>query len=314
MKRFLLNLSGVLSLTLVILAALYWYANSIVELEDYNNHYLASSIDRHARLDTLSKPRLIFTGASNLAFGLDSERLQYELKKPVANLGLHGALGAGYIFNETLEVAEKDDIIIFCTGHFFKYDGTKKLQYLMYKIYPKAEKWILNLSTYDYFKFWIDDATRTLQKAKKQGFKTKKIKKTKNAYKRNAFNEHGDVIGHMEIPPEREVPCDWEWPFDGFEKDIEQLNIFYRKLKAKGCKVYMMNPPFPDCVHELLKEEVNVLKEYYETIEIPIINNVEDVVYAKDHFYDSVYHLNEVGKKRWNNYLVTLLKENIKEL
>lgn len=309
MKQFLLNLVAVLGVSLLVLAALYWYADSIVELEDYDNHFLAATIDRHARLDTLAKPRVLFVGASNLAFGIDSEYLEGKLARPVVNMGLHGALGTGYIFNEALDIAESGDVIVFCTGHFFKYNGSKKMQYLLHKIYPKTQDWTVNISAYDKIKFGLDDAVRTLQAAKKQHFRAV-VKQEKNSvYRRDAFNTAGDMVAHLDISHDQEIPRKKDWQFEGFEEDIEQLNIFYRKAKAKGCQIYMMFPPYPQYIHDSKTKQLKILIEIYEKIEIPMLNEITDVVYPRELFFDSIYHLNRKGRKRWNEYLFQILKQ-----
>jgi len=312
MRRFLLNLVGVLGVSLLVLGSLYRYADGVVDLEDYDNHFLAATIDRHARLDTLAKPRIIFVGASNLAFGIDSEYLQGELGKPVVNLGLHGALGTGYIFNEALDVAEPGDVIVFCTGHFFKYNGSKKMHYLLHKIYPKTRDWTIGVSQYDRVKFWLDDAVRTLQQAKRQGFRRIPPIVKESVYKRSSFNTSGDVVAHLEMSGAKEIPWNRKWLFDGFEEDIEQLNVFYCQAKEKGCQVYMMYPPYPQHIHDGLTNDLKTLSSFYEKIDIPILNEVEDVVYPRELFFDSVYHLNRGGRERWNGYLVELLKAKIK--
>lgn len=307
MKRFLLNLFGVLGTALLILACIYWYAETIVELENYDNHFLAATIDRHARLDTLAKPRVIFVGASNLAFGIDTEYLQDEFKKPVVNLGLHGALGTAYVFNEALDTAEKGDVLIFCIAHFFKSNGSKKMHYLLNKMYPETKKWTSNISVYYRLKYWTDDAVRTIQKAKKQGFRPRKKVKKKSVYQRDAFNQYGDIVAHLDIKDVQQIPWNRDWQFDGFEEDIQQLNNFYQKAVKKGCKVYMMYPAYPKHIHEELEEDLKTLHSFYDNIEIPIINQVDDVVYPADHFFDSVYHLSKKGRERWNKEIASLL-------
>lgn len=307
MKRFLVNLFGLIGVALLMLGGIYIYTDTIVELEDYDNHFLAATIDRHARLDTLAKPRVIFVGASNLAFGIDTEYLQNEFKKPVVNLGLHGALGTGYAFNEALDVAEEGDVLIFCIAHFFKYNGSKKMQYLLNKIYPETKKWTADISIYQHLKFWTDDAVRTIQKAKGQGFRQREKIEKKSVYRRNAFNQYGDVVAHLNIKDPKQIPWNKDWQFEGFEKDIQQLNMFYYKVKQKGCKVYMIYPAYPQHIHQELEEELKTLGSFYEKIEIPIINQIEDVVYPADHFFDSVYHLNKKGRERWNKEIRQLL-------
>ena len=64
------------------------------------NNYLASSIDKHYRLDSLGSPRLILVGGSNLAFGVDSKYMEQRLGMPVVNMATHAGLGMDFILSE----------------------------------------------------------------------------------------------------------------------------------------------------------------------------------------------------------------------
>ena len=44
--------------------------------------YLLSIIEKHKRLDSLNSPRIILSGGSNMAFGIDSYQIQEECEIP----------------------------------------------------------------------------------------------------------------------------------------------------------------------------------------------------------------------------------------
>ena len=59
----------------------------------YLGNYQASLIDKVQRLESIHEPKIVLIGDSNLAFGIDSEKIEEAFDMPVVNMGLHGGLG-----------------------------------------------------------------------------------------------------------------------------------------------------------------------------------------------------------------------------
>lgn len=313
MKSFLTNLLAFLALSALLLYGLYRYSTTVVADEDPSNHYLAASIDRHARLATLDKPRVLFMGNSNLAFGLDSKYLERELGRPVVNLGLHGALGLNFIIEETLSVIEKGDVVVVCIPYYLNETGSGKMLYTMNQINPKSKAWTKGLTEYDRMGFALDDAVKITQKARKQGFRKRTIKKKATVYRRNAFNECGDVIAHTNMPvPEKRKPWSPTWDVEGFDSQVKILTDFYEKAQAKGAaKVIMVYPAFIRSMYEQTTDELAILQEYYAELPFEVLGKPEDIAYADSLFFDTVYHLNKQGREKWNVELAVLVQSKI---
>ena len=312
MKSFLLNLFIFLTLSALLLYGLYQYSTTVVAEEDLSNHYLAASIDRHARLATLDQPRVLFMGNSNLAFGLNSEYMERELGRPIANLGLHGALGLGFIVEETLSVIEKGDVVVICIPHYLSHQGNKKLLHLMNRIQPESKVWTSGMSHLERLEFVWNDKLKIMQKALKQGFRKKKnVEKKEGVYRRDAFDEYGDVIAHISMPvPEKRNPWSPEWDVEGFDVHVKTLTNFYEKAQAKGVTVYMVYPAFIRSMYEQTTEELKILQEYYSKLPFEVLGKPEDFAYPDSLFFDTVYHLNKEGRKRWSQELAKLLTES----
>lgn len=62
----------------------------------YNDNYDVALIDKVERLKGITEAKIILVGDSNVAFGINSEKIEEELGMPVVNLGLHGALGNAF--------------------------------------------------------------------------------------------------------------------------------------------------------------------------------------------------------------------------
>jgi len=75
--------------------------------------FMAAIIDKHALLENTHPPRILLCGGSNLAFGIDSKRIQDTFGLPVINLGLHAGLGVEFMINEIKLSTKPTDIVIF---------------------------------------------------------------------------------------------------------------------------------------------------------------------------------------------------------
>ena len=312
MQSFLTNLFAFLTLSALLLYGLYRYSTTVVAEEDLSNHYLAASIDRHARATTLDAPRMLFMGNSNLAFGLDSEYLERELGRPVVNLGLHGALGLNFIVEEALSVIEKGDVVVVCIPYYLNEAGSGKMLYTMNQVNPDSKLWTKGITAYDRFGFALDDAVKLTQKARRQGFRGVVVKEKETVYRRNAFNEYGDVIAHTSMPiPEKRNPWSPTWDVEGFDSQVKTLTNFYEKAKAKGAaKVLMVYPAFIRSQYEQTTKELDILQEYYAELPFEVLEKPEDFAYPDSLFFDTVYHLNKSGRERWNKELAKLINES----
>ena len=89
-KLFLLLL---LTAMLLCMAAVFDFA---VVGNQYSHFYTASLMDKVDRLCSITEPKIILVGNSNVSFGIDSALLEDAMGMPVVNLGLQGGLGNAF--------------------------------------------------------------------------------------------------------------------------------------------------------------------------------------------------------------------------
>jgi len=226
-------------------------------------------------------------------------------------LGLHGALGLNFIVEETLSVVKKGDVVIVCIPNYLSHNGNKKLLHLMNRIQPESKAWTSGMSHVERLEFVWDDKLKVMQKAAKQGFRKRIVKKKETVYRRNAFNEYGDVIAHISMPlPEKRNPWSPTWDVEGFDAQVKTLTDFHEKAQAKGAEVIMVYPAFIRSQYEQTTEELKILQEYYAELPFEVLGKPEDFAYPDSLFFDTVYHLNKNGRERWNKELAKLINES----
>lgn len=111
MKKFLWKLLLLLSLCTLALLLL-TLVTFHVAAPQHRGMYNAAIADKVARLESLDSPKIILAGDSNLAFGIDSAKIEEAFGMPVVNLGGHGALGAIFHLNMAKRNIQPGDIVI----------------------------------------------------------------------------------------------------------------------------------------------------------------------------------------------------------
>lgn len=305
MKKFLYKSLALLSILISIVCFLLLLEDNRLE----TNEYMAALTDKHHRINSIKKPKIILAGGSNLVFGIDSKKIEKELEIPVVNLGLHAKLGLNFIINELKDVARKGDIIVLSIEHEMTIDGNRELQ--------KTTAYY-NSFAYGYFQ----DVNSTFLNQSKMRFENCHLlfKKTisniidgvkeDKVYTRDGLNEYGDGMLHLDLPS-KNVLGSKSIIKKNQDKRNELLNNFYRFGKENGIKVV-----FSYGAYEITEYEKNkiVLAENHlhlkNNLDMEMIMDIEDFVYPTSYFYDSVYHLNKTGRIHHTKKLIIQLKNS----
>ena len=220
MKYFLLKTIVILSFIFLTLVFIYFIPGN----KDY---YYGASIDKHRLLEITSSPRIIFIGGSNLAFGLDSKLIEQEFSVPVINMSLHAGLGLNYMLNEVKPYIRDKDILIIVPEYETYYngelDGNGEILMGLLDANPLLIQYfsvrqILRLLSY------IPQLFRAKLQSSKCRFCNITTSKER-IYRRDAFNNYGDMIIHLE-----------NWYELNDEKLLELKKILSRK-KINSIKI-----------------------------------------------------------------------------
>lgn len=308
MKQFIISVVFFFILVIILIAAL--GRNYIAPVE--KSDYLASIIDKHALVERTNPPRLILIGGSNLAFGIDSRRIEDSIGLPVINLGLHGGLGLGFILNEGKSVAKSSDIIIISIEYFLTTKGVKSLQKNAAEFYPSANAYFDHNYYVDLKSYMHTQLSANLQNniSDLLGLKMNQEfeLKTNYIYSRRSFNNYGDFIGHLDEPGKATLNDSRQFSYEKWE-GIQLLNEFDLYARTKNISVYFLFPSYPESEFRLNKK---VIMQYADDLKsemrIPLICSPDDFVFPDSLFYDTVYHLNKEGREKRTNLLIDLIK------
>ena len=306
MKQFLKKLClflGLFLLSAVLVFALHFFVIGNQNLGSFQ----ASLLDKTERLQSIDEPKIILIGNSNLAFGIDSERLQQALGMPVVNMGLHGGLGNAFLENMVkLGVSEGDSGVV---GHSVDDDdGTSPepaLAWITVEMHPEFWQLIPVKAAADMLKAYpsylfsstVRFLTGSLENAPQTG----------TSYSRSGFNAFGDVCVRSEdsfVFTEGSVVV----PQVG-EETVERLNKLNRYVLSQGAKLVVAGYPIGSGEFTPAKAEFDAFEaQLREALDCPVISRFTDYFIPYSCFYDTVFHLNDGGVRLRTGQLIADLQ------
>lgn len=281
-------------LTLVIVLFFLTSIRILSTRRQFYNDYTASIADKITRLESITEPKVILVGNSNVAFGIDSSVLEESLDMPVVNLGLHGGLGEVFHYNMAKRNIQQGDIVVLLNTHFG--DGL---------ITQTAEAWTAIESGSDYWKFvppknWLDmvlsfptHIENTINAAKEKRAESL----NGGMYARSAFNTYGDNSylreeGHYNFSKHKVYA-------PGVTKEgISEINKFSAFCQQQGASCLLA--AYPIAFGEFTAPEEKFLRMQQtleESLDCPVISNYTDYFFDYQYFYDTQYHLTTEGAR-----------------
>ncbi|MEO8665668.1 MAG: hypothetical protein ABI462_09240, partial [Ignavibacteria bacterium] len=258
------------------------------------NNYFAALIDKNNLLEKTNPPRIIFVGASNLAFGLDSKMIEKEFDMPVVNMGLHGDFGLGFILNNVKQNIKKGDIVVLAIEYYLDKIYYKDVSYAT-ALYPKGKEYIdYNAEYYSQkLKYHVNEAQ--IMRQKFFNFIFEKVIRFKEAkvyiptelnsydtavYSRSGFNSNGDLVSHLTKKPFENLTGGIKIQTEDYSDCIDKLNDFLKYVNEHGGRVYFTYPCYARSEFEKNYKAISDFeKQLKENMKIEIISSPEDTAF-----------------------------------
>jgi hypothetical protein len=265
-------------------------------------------VDKHHRLESIKSPRIILVGGSNVAFGIDSKELERKVGLPVINMGIHASLGLEFMLNEVKPDIGKGDIIILSPEYYLS-KGEDDLISRTINFYPRAT----SFQATTFYEQKVKELANCVRKIQKNISQRNNITDTNNIYKRSAFDENGDFIAHLSTESLRKVDDTHPIQKGDYSMYIEKLNDFQEYANKRGAKVYFSYPSYAQSAFIKYEDAIRFYEtQLNEKLRIKILNKPETFAYPNDYFFDTVYHLNSVGRQKRTAFLIEAIQKNIK--
>ena len=258
--------------------------------------YMGGLEQKHTRLHSLPSPKVIIIGGSNAAFGIDSERLEEALCRPVVNMSIHASLGYRFMVDEVIDWIGTDDLVIVALEQSGYSEPAKDndMHLLAVDRFPEA---LGNIPWYLRPKVIAGIAVMRLQAAWKVLSGAWTSDEPDPVYRADGFNLQGDVISHLDRPrrdASRKARAEYREP--KFAPEFVELTdaLAQRVAEAQGTLVFawptVAQSSYEPEFHEAMRDGL-VAQGY------TITGGSQDYVYPDSSYYDTHQHLNAAGRQ-----------------
>ena len=266
--------------------------------------------------------KIVIVAGSASLFGIDSKAFETTFNHPTVNFGVNAGLLLPYVLLKSKSVLKKGDIVIMpLEYHFYTYDGTPNVQ-MIDQIFSRDPHFFWELSFFEQLKMlWYISPKRI-----KEGFQAKGTPKTMmGPYGYAHLDSHGDQTHTSE-----QEALQWAYDWDSLKKELprtyakeshhtkgwEWLTSYIAWAKQEGITLiitpptmmfdpYYRNDPKEKAFYEGLKAKV-------EALGVPFVGDPYAYMYKRPLYFNTDYHLTDIGRTQWTQALIQDLKTHLK--
>ncbi|MGB7342258.1 MAG: hypothetical protein WBC91_25395 [Phototrophicaceae bacterium] len=299
-----------------------YLSSFLIPFPSEQSHYLAANIDKQVLLDAHDNGTVILVGGSHGTFSYDAATLQASLDRPVINSTLHAGLGLRFILDSVLPYVQEDDMILLILehGHYLQSPNSINSDILrrmvtinynntapyinhpqqLFAIFNYHSEYTLNMISRTY----INDSSRDC---------------LNSVYCRSSFTPLGNINSSYQVVTEQsqqsiqtavERPHSYEQYNQLNISAINLLNQFNEQIQQRGAEVYIIMPALPATIMNNSPDDLQQFLTLIENnVDIEVINQpygIPDFLY-----YDTIYHLNHMGKAMNTLYMTAFIQNAI---
>jgi len=257
--------------------------------------------------------KIVIVGGSSALFGINSKMIEERFNIPVVNDGVNGGLGMRYILYKSKKVLKKGDVAILPLDSqvYQMNDPTGMVAYVDY-IISRDPEYFATLNIIDEFKLIMAISFKRAFQGIISPFH--QLKKTSGIYGIQNVNARGDQINtessKMTSKQRKERDTFQARKInssDLSDKFIHYMDDYISWARLHGIKLIFMPPvqmKFNYYKTEKYVKFLGNIKKYYQDANVIYLGKPEDYMYEKKYFYNTAYHLNDVGVTKMTNQII----------
>lgn len=284
-------------------------------------HEFGVTRDKHRLLRESPSPRMIFVGGSNVLFGMDSPTAYRETGYHPVNMGLLGSLRLNYFLREIEDSLRPGDLVVLALEYQqlhaqFAWGDLNQTVFMVQLIEQRPAN-----ALYLGFEHWKVLADRAvlpylglIVRSAAVGIRGSEgaAAALRARMRRSKVNRYGDLVSHRGRSPRRNIGTLELGPgitAESLGPRIERLNEFHKLCKSRGVKVVYSYPSIVEDMYPKAKPTIDLIdSELREHLTIPVIHKPEDMLFPRDLFYNTGYHLLGEGPRERTERLVEALR------
>ena len=267
-------------------------------------------------------PKVVILSGSNALFGFDSHQLEHFLGRPVINFGLHAGLPLGYILNRYNLGLRPGDMVIIPLEYELYETAEVNTSWFTTQVIAWDRDYFDQLSVIEKIRFIISvpplrllanlayrlvrerrevPTQQTVMDTVEQVWRSGRYR---NEYHFENLNDRGDMERRQNI----HVKSSPDYPI--FEKNFHisgyaraHLSKFIAKCRRNGVQVIVTWPCIIDgkrldtSKEDVFKNNIYKIKAFMATQDVILLGEPMDFCFPKHFFYDTKYHLGQIGRQ-----------------
>jgi len=316
MRSFLRNLTFFFFVHLCLWSLVLW---SYTRQRPFDTEVGAIVNDKQELLEKQPSPRIILIGGSNLNFGIRSPEIEKRTGYHPVNMGLNIGDGLAFMLKNVRSSLRRGDVVVISPEyeHFGDfYNGKGEFLYAEVEHRPSM---IRAFTVGNYLEMLnkghlIAGSILRYTVERRGDIIRQYLENKENPYRRDAFNQYGDLVGHyplaFRLKKSEQIigPSKSQVTPAKIQRAINALNEFNEECRKRDAQVFYSFPPVPQ---ELFENDATVIKsiasELQRQLQFTILDTPEEMAFPIENFYDGYYHLTGEGSERRTNLLINKL-------
>lgn len=257
-------------------------------------HYMAATVDKHARLRAAPRPRLIFVGGSSVGFSVDSREFD-ELGLAPVNMGLNDGLGLRFMLAEVAgELGAGDVVVVMPETHLYWTGSEHDAIWAAVEQRPASLACVAPADARAMADQGLHFLARKLRCAAHQVGTEDPLP---TIYRRSSFDERGDFVAHRDRPRKQEAQIAGPWPPPktlDLDASIAALQDFAERCDEAGARCFLAWSPIrADRLADPIQAAVleRVATRLRAEVALPQLEAPAEAAFPEVEFFDRGPHL-----------------------
>lgn len=303
MRRFLVHLLAFVALQAAILLVVWRSCPTDAD------HYMAATIDKHARLRSADSPRLIFVGGSSMGFSVDSRAfVEQGLGLEPVNMGLNDGVGLSFMLAEVDGQLRAGDVVIVAPETPLYWTGSRNDSiWSVLEHRPASVACVSPTSARELSDQGLHYLARKVRCAVHQVTLDSELA---TIYRRSSFDDVGDFVAHRGQPRKLESPIDRPWPPPDtldFEPALARLQEFADRCARANARCLLAWSPTRREQFERERDLFVALELRLRELDFELLESPSEASFADEDFFDRGPHLTGEAAARRSRRLATRL-------
>ncbi len=267
--------------------------------------------------NSIDTPKLVIVAASNARFGISCSQIHKETSISCLNGATTFPLGTDYILTRSRSWLKPGDLVLLPLeyGHYL-HDG-KPSNLLIDYVLSRDPKYLLSLNLIDQVRFISGISLERVEQGIVAKFQTPQSRNSGN--QSATINEYGDETANRKADmTQKQIQTIAKMTSNNeISESITSSQGMSSIIKfINWCKKHNINviATWPNTIYfEVYKEPrqqefFQSIEKFYQSQGVFILGKPEDFMYDKSMFYDSIYHLHDLGTNQRTKELIDLIK------